>query len=72
MLLPNEEDKNIQDILKSDDTIERKSYQILHFYKKQIPYNRNRQSKQKEPPLTVHQIRMELDKRGENQSPIDL
>ena len=73
MKLPNEDSPRIQEILKADDfTIEQKSYQIEAFYKKDIPYNRNRQLKQEQPVLDQMQIKMELLKRGDDLKPIEI
>jgi len=72
MKLPDEDNPRIQKILNSDVTLERKSYQIEAIYKSKIPYNRNRQGRQEEPLLNHHQIRMELKKRGDNLTPIDI
>lgn len=72
MILPYEEETRVQDILGSDTTIERKSYRLLAYYKSKIPYNRNRMGKQDRTALSFHQIRMELEKRGDNLTPIEI
>ncbi len=72
MMLPNEEDKKIQDILALDISNAKKGYRIEGYYKSKIPYNRNRQKSQEQPAMYHLQIEMELDRRGENQTPIDV
>jgi hypothetical protein len=73
MLLPNENSKQIQEILNDDRfTIRQKSYQIENVYKKDIPRNRNPQGKQRQPAMDHMQIFNELRKRGDNLKPIDI
>ena len=72
MKLPNEEDEKIQEILKCDTTLERKARRIFSFYKSKIPYNRVRGSKDEQPPIGYLHILIELEKRGEDLTPIDI
>jgi len=73
MILPEENSKEIQEILSSDFTVIQKAWQIHTYYKSSIPYSRNtRQIDQEQPELSVMQIRLELAKRGDNLTPIDI
>lgn len=63
MKIPNEDSEEIQEILKSDCDNRTKSARIENYYKKSIPYNRHRGTKQKLPEWHFGRIWIELNKR---------
>ena len=72
MLLPEEDCERIQEILKNDRTIKQKAYEIEGYYKSKIPYNRNRGTDQKQPAMHFMAIQVELLKRGDDLTPLEI
>jgi len=71
-MLPDENSERIQEILSKDSTLERKAYQIYGYYESKFVHNRNRMEEQKRPEWSVARIKVELYKRGDNLTPIDI